>query len=100
MSWEDNTFEKADDPLTAGWMIMYWRIVPCYSGCEGNYQMESRQFDHLSTSATYEEAKAKLDFYVAQKIEGGKADSIKGLHLFLCEVKDVVQISDNAGDII
>ncbi len=111
MSWNDNTFPDADDPLKVGWMIMYWRIVKrdCPGGCdpEHDYRLESRQFEHLDGVATQEEADAEFQRWVDQKRESEKAmvaegrpGLIKGRTYFLCKVQACVQITDNTGAIV
>lgn len=99
MGWKDNIFVDAADPNDVGWLISYWRIVPCKS-CKSNYRLESRQFDHLIKAATREEALEKFNKYVTQKKLSGKQNSIKGLTLFLSKVDTVARISSNTGEII
>ncbi len=100
MTWDDNTFPNADDSADVGWLISYWRTVPCESGCHGDYKLESRQFDHLVRAATREEAVAKFQTYVDQKRESGGGRGIKGLTLFLSKVELAVQILDDTGEVI
>jgi len=102
VGWKGNTFPKANDPAEVGWLISYWRIVPCYSDCkpEEDYVLQSRQFDHLLKAATRDEALAKFNAYVADKKASGKCPDIKGLTLFLSKVDTVAVISDNAGEIV
>jgi hypothetical protein len=97
MGWNNDTFPKADDPLDVGWMISYWRVVPCES-CTGNYSLQSAQFDHLPLAATRAEAIAKWRHYLRQKRRSGQADSIKGLTIFLTKVVKVGVVSDFSGD--
>ncbi len=97
MTWGNDTFPKADDPLDVGWLISYWRIVKCTS-CTGNYSLESRQFDHLPLASTRAEAIAKWREYLVQKRASGKLKSIKGLTVFLSKVTKVGVVSDFAGD--
>ena len=97
MSWEDNDFSDADKAEDVLWMIMYWRTVPCHSGCKGNYQMESRQFDHLVKAATREEALERFQSYVANRRESGFTLASKNHCLFLCKVDTMVRISDETG---
>ncbi len=100
MSWNDSTFPKADDPNDVGWLITYWRIVPC-SGCkEDDYMLQSRQFDHLVKAATRVQALEKFDEYVTQKRLSGKISDLKGLTLFLSKVDTVAVILDHTGEII
>ncbi len=99
MGWDNNTFPKIDNPNDVGWLISYWRIMPCTS-CNDDYRLDSRQFDHLVKSATKEEALAKFNEYVAAKRRTGKLSSIKGLTLFLSKIESVVCISDNTGEMI
>lgn len=97
MGWEDSDFPHADDPQNVGWLISYWRITPCSSGCVEDYQLESRQFDHLVKAATPEQALEKFSKYVDQKRASGHIPDIKGLTLFLSRVEQVVVISDLTG---
>ena len=95
--WDDNDFPKADDPEDVGWMISYWRVTKCDTGCQDGYRLESRQFDHLELSATRAEAVAKWKFYLQQKRASGQADSIKGLTIFLSKIIKVGIVSDDTG---
>ena len=97
MSWEDNVFDHADDPLEVEWFIEYWRVVKCETGCYGNYRLESRSFDHLIKGATEAEAVAKFEKYVEQKRATGVVPDIKGMTLFLTKVVRVVPITDITG---
>ena len=97
MSWEDNVFEHADDPLTVSWFIEYWRITKCNVGCRGNYRLESRSFDHLAEGATEEEAQALFNKYVEQKRLSGEHSRMKGLTLFLTKVVAIAPIIDREG---
>jgi len=97
MTWDDNSFPKADNPDDVGWVIFYWRITKCDS-CTSNYQLESRQFDHLPATATYKEAKDLLAKYVAQW--EAKDPTIKGMTYFLAKVDTIAKISDNTGELI
>jgi len=97
MSWKDSDFPRADNPEDVGWLISYWRITPCSEGCEGDYQLESRQFDHLVRAATPKQARAKFKLYVKQKRRSGEMPDIKGLTLFLSRVEEIAVISDNTG---
>lgn len=99
MSWDDNEFPDADDPMDVGWFISYWRTVPC-SSCNADYRLESRQFDHLVKAASRDQALAKFQTFVDQKTRSGKSGSIKGLTLFLSRVEAVVRILDNTGEVI
>jgi len=99
MGWKDSTFPRADDPEDVGWLISYWRIVPCKS-CEGDYRLESRQFDHLVKAANRPEALLKFQMYVDQKRASGQMPSLKGLTLFLSRVDTVAVISDHSGVVI
>ena len=102
MGWQDHTFPDSDDPNDVSYMIMYWRKVPCPTGrCKGrDYMLESRQFDHLPTGISLGQARQLFNEYAADKRGTGKQPSIKGLTLFLCEVVNVEQISNDEGDII
>ncbi len=100
MTWDNNQFPLADDPKRVGWLISYWRVVPCESGCAGNYRLESRQFDHLVKAATREEALTRFNEYVENRRASGKSPSIKGLTLFLSRVDTIAVISDNTGEIV
>ncbi len=94
--WDDNDFD-ADDPVNVGWMISYWRITPCASGCKDGYKLESRQFDHLPISASKAEAIEKWEEYVIQKRRTGETSDLKGLTIFLTQVIKVGIVSDNTG---
>jgi len=104
MSWENNQFNEpgnvADDPGNVAWLISYWRTVPCSSGCRGNYQLQSRQFDHVVHGATREEALAKFQTYVDNQREGGFNAGLKNVTLFLSKIDTAVRISDHTGAII
>ena len=102
MGWQDHTFPTSDDPNDVDYMIMYWRKVKCpTNNCGGqDYILESRQFDHLPSGISLGQARQLFNRYVAEKKASGKQDSIKGLTLFLCEVVNVEQISDDTGEII
>ena len=104
MSWENNQFDEpgnvADDPGEVAWLISYWRTVPCVSGCHGDYQLQSRQFDHVVHGATREEALAKFQVYVENRREAGELPGIKNLTLFLSRVDTMVRISDSTGKLI
>ncbi len=100
MSWDNNEFDHADDPLKVGWFIEYWRILKCDAGCHGDYLLESRSFDHVSKEATREEALEKFHHYVEQKKRSGEMANIKGLTLFLTRVEEVVLISDRTGKML
>jgi hypothetical protein len=95
--WDDNDFTDADDPLDVGWMISYWRIVPCDTGCKDGYSLQSRQFDHLPLTATRAEAIAEWRRYLRQKRRTGQHASIKGLTVFLTKVVKVGVVSDETG---
>ncbi len=92
-----------DDPTTVGWLISYWRQVPCSSGCEdggGTWILESRQFDHLIKAATRKEALERFEGYVENKRASGKLAGRKGMTLFLSKVDTCTPISDDDGEII
>lgn len=95
--WDDNDFTLADDPLDVGWMISYWRITKCDTGCQDGYRTESRQFDHLGVSATRADAIELWRKYVKQKRRTGQSASLKGLTIFLTKVVKVGVISDETG---
>jgi len=95
--WDDNDFADADDPLDVGWMISYWRVIPCSSGCKDGYSLQSRQFDHLPLSATRADAIALWRTYVRQKRRSGQSSALKGLTIFLSKIVKVGVISDDTG---
>ena len=107
--WSTDEFPDADDPNDVGWLIGYWRIVPCYDAgtrrgtvdrANEDYFLESRQFAHLIKAATKREAVAKFNEYVEQKKASGKQKDIKGLTLFLSRVEVMTVISDRTGEIV
>jgi hypothetical protein len=100
MTWEDNTFPDADKAEEVEWVIFYWRVTRCEGGCRGNYQLESRQFDHLVKATSREEALKRFQVYVDNKREAGKNSDVKNLVLFLARVDTMVRISDEAGDMV
>ena len=100
MSWDDSTFPMADKAEEVEWMIMYWRTVPCTTGCKGDYQLESRQFDHLVKGATREEALERFNSYVENRRKAGKMINRKNHVLFLCRVDSMARISDVTGEIV
>ena len=98
MSWEDNVFDQADEPLDVEWFVEYWRIMKCDTGCrDQGYRLESRSFDHLCKGATEEEAMEKFNHYVEQRRLSGEHPNIKGLTLFLTKVVAVAPITDRTG---
>lgn len=100
MGWQDNTFPTADDPNDVGWMIMYWRTVPCNASCKEDYRLESRQFAHLLKAATAKEAEIELAKFAADRRDAGINLHRKNHTLFLCKVHSLAHISDNTGKII
>jgi hypothetical protein len=99
MGWEDNNFPDADDPDDVEYLIVYWRTVPCPTGkCKGqDYQLRSRQFDHLPKGTTLGQAQAKFNEYVKSRRNSGDQSRRKNHSLFLCQVVSVKHIHDENG---
>jgi len=101
MTWDNDTFPTADTPSGVGWMIVSWKIVKnTCKNCKRDYNIETRQFDHLPDTTTRAQAIAKLEEYKTMHVNHHRSDHRKNHTLFLCKVEAQRRITDRHGDLI